>query len=191
MSLIKKITLAIVVTLTFSSCINRTNPDQVTSKKAKTAESAGVYVSEDYTSKDQLDKKQIAPRVFQEVLSMNNFGFDIRSAGEGSMQQLKILPYGLTIDNKIITEEIIGNVSDAVIDDLNSDGFPEILIYTTAAGSGSYGNVIGYSVNNGKSMSRISFPNIAENPEAGKGYMGHDQFRIVENTLVQKFHIFN
>jgi len=87
--------------------------------------------------------------------------------------------------------EIDGSVTNAEIEDLNSDGFPEVLIYTTSAGSGSYGNVIGYSVNNGKSISQIYFPGIADNPKANKGYMGHDEFAIVETTLVQRFQLYN
>jgi hypothetical protein len=32
---------------------------------------------------------------------------------------------------------------------------------------------------------------VAENDEAGKGYMGHDEFAIVENTLNQRFPVYN
>ncbi|UQD56761.1 PliI family lysozyme inhibitor of I-type lysozyme [Flavobacterium sp. K5-23] len=136
---------------------------------------------------ESFDKAQMDPRVFNKSLSLQNIHFDISTTGEGSIQQLIIQPYGLTIDNSKISMTIDGSVTNAEIEDLNSDGFPEILIYTTSAGSGSYGNVIGYSVNNGKSISQIYFPPISENPKANKGYMGHDSFGIVETTLVQRF----
>ena len=58
-------------------------------------------------------------------------------------------------------------------------GFPEILIYTVSAGSGSYGNVVGYSVNNGKSISQIYFPELFDNKEASRGYMGRSEERRV------------
>jgi hypothetical protein len=103
------------------------------------------------------------------------------------MQQLDIQPHGLTIDNKKISTEIAGTVVNAEIEDLNSDGFPEILIYTTSAGSGSHGNVIGYSVNNGKSLSQVYFPPLSDNEEANKGYMGHDEFAIVDKVLTRRF----
>lgn len=140
---------------------------------------------------EPLDEKQIDPTVFRKTLSLQNIGFDISTTGKGSIQQLTIQPYGLKIDNKKIRIEVDGQVTNAEIEDLNSDGFPEILIYTTSAGSGSYGNVIGYSVNNGKSISQIYFPNISDNPKANKGYMGHDEFAIVETSLVQRFRIYN
>jgi hypothetical protein len=127
---------------------------------------------------------------FQKTLSLQNITFEIKASGEGSIQQLSIQPKGLEIDNQEIALEIAGEVVNAEIEDLNSDGSPEILIYTVSAGSGSYGNVIGYSVNNGKSMSQIYFPEISENKEAGNGYMGHDEFAIVERSLVRRFPIY-
>ena len=137
-----------------------------------------------------LDEKQVDPRVFIKMLSLQNIIFDVSTIGNGSVQQLIIQPFGLKTDNKKINLEIDGKVTNAEIEDLNADGYPELLIYTTSAGSGSYGNVIGYSVNAGKSMSQIYFPSITDNPEAKKGYMGHDEFTIVETSLVRRFPIY-
>ena len=154
--------------------------------------SGGGTLADTYNKiNDELDQTQIDQRVFQKTLFLQNIGFDVSTKGAGSLQQLTIKPFGLEIDNTEIQMEIDGNVVNAEIEDLNSDGFPEILIYTVSAGSGSYGNVIGYSVNAGKSISQIYFPPISENPEASKGYMGHDEFAIVENTLVQRFQTYN
>jgi hypothetical protein len=150
--------------------------------------SGGASFSGDYKKiSEPLDEKQIDHRVFIKVLTLQNIGFDVSTSGKGSIQQLTIQPFGLKIDNSKITKEIEGLVSNAEIEDLNSDGFPELLIYTTSAGSGSYGNVIGYSVNAGKSISEIYFPPISNNPKANKRYMGHDEFAIVETSLVQRF----
>jgi len=84
-----------------------------------------------------------------------------------------------------------GRLNDVVSGDLNNDGFPEVLVYVTSDGSGSYGSVIGYSVNNGKSISEINMPNVWDNPKANKGYMGHDEFAIVEGSLCQRFPTYN
>ena len=128
--------------------------------------------------------------VFQKTLTLQNITFDIITTGEGSISELTIQPKGLEIDNQEIAVELDGQVVNAEIEDLNSDGFPEILIYTTSAGSGSYGNVIGYSVNNGKSISQIYFPDIFENKEASSGYMGHDEFAVIETTLARRFPVY-
>ena len=128
--------------------------------------------------------------VFQKTLTLQNITFDIKTIGEGSISELTIQPKGLEIDNQKITLELDGQVTNAEIEDLNSDGFPEILIYTISAGSGSYGDVIGYSVNNGKSISQIYFPDIMENKEASNGYMGHDEFAIIETSLARRFPVY-
>lgn len=127
---------------------------------------------------------------FQKTLSLQNISFQIITYGEGSIRQLTIKPKGLEIDNNTISIELDGQVVNAEIEDLNSDGFPEILIYTVSAGSGSYGNVIGYSVNNVKSLSQIYFPDLSENKDAFAGYMGHDEFAIVETSLARRFPIY-
>jgi hypothetical protein len=128
--------------------------------------------------------------IFQKTLTLQNISFDISTTGEGSISELTIQPKGLEIDNQKTTLELVGQVTNAEIEDLNSDGFPEILIYTVSAGSGSYGSVIGYSVNKGKSLSQIYFPELSNNKEASIGYMGHDEFAIIETSLARKFPIY-
>jgi len=133
---------------------------------------------------------KVAKKEFRKQLSLQGVTFDVIATDEGSINQLKIQPSGLSIDNSMVKHEIDGRVIGVEIEDLDSDGSPELLIYVTSAGSGSYGSVIGYSVNNMKSMSQISFPNITDHEKAGKGYMGHDVFAIVETTFVQRFPIY-
>lgn len=169
----KTITLSIFGALIIIGCKNEP-------KKTKTLQS---NVKETSTTVEQ----QIS---FHKILTSQHTSYDIKTSGEGSIRQLSIQPKGLEINNEKIVLEIEGQVVNAEIEDLNSDGFPEILIYTIAAGSGSYGNVIGYSENNGKSLSQIYFPEIANNEEASVGYMGHDEFSIIETSLIQKFPIY-
>lgn len=127
---------------------------------------------------------------FKKTLELQGFSFEVETRGEGSLRELTVTPSGLQVSNDPIVMEIDGSVGNAEIEDLNSDGFPELLVYTTSAGSGSYGTVIGFSVLNGKSLSEIYFPDISGVSEAATGYMGHDEFAIVENTLVRRFPIY-
>ena len=139
---------------------------------------------------EPLDDTQLRPSGYNQSLSLQGITFDIHASQQGSMNILIIQPSGLEIDNRPQLHEIDGNVNNAEIEDLNSDGSPEVLVYITSAGSGSYGSVIGYSVNNKKSMSQIYFPPITENPEISKGYMGHDEFAIIETTFAQRFPVY-
>ena len=127
---------------------------------------------------------------FQKLLQFKDISFDIKTKGSGSLRQLIIQPKGFEETNKNFELEIDGVVTDAHVADLNSDGFPELLIFTQSAGSGTYGKVIAYSANGAKSMSQVYFPPTSENPKLNKGYMGHDTFLINESTLIQEFPIY-
>ena len=140
---------------------------------------------------DSKKESQQEPKItFQKKLKLQGISFSITATGEGSIKQLSIQPSGLEIDNREILMDIDGQVANAEIEDLNSDGFPELMIYTMSAGSGSYGNVIAYSVNNGKSVSQVYLPDLSENSQASAGYMGHDEFSIVETRLGRRFPIY-
>lgn len=97
---------------------------------------------------------------------------------------------GLSEQQGPVKVEIDGSVAGAEIADLDSNGFPEIYIYVTSAGSGSYGSLVGYAVNKGKSMSDIFLPPVSDDAKHNKGYMGHDEFAVVEGTFVQRFPIY-
>jgi len=178
MKQLKTILLALVGVLTVIACKNeqgKINKEQIENNVAS--------IIENPTQETQ-------KIIFQKTLTLQNITFDIINTGEGSISELTIQPKGLEIDNQKITIELDGQVVNAEIEDLNLDGFPEILLYTISAGSGSYGNVIGYSVNNGKSISQIYFPDLFDNKEASSGYMGHDEFAIIETTLVRRFPVY-
>ena len=178
MIVFRKIALTLLGLLTLIGCKDEPG-------KSKTEENNFEKIS---TIKDSNQKEQQTN--FHKTLALQNISFDLKTSGEGSIRQLSIQPKGLEIDNQNIALEIDGEVVNAEIADLNSDGFPEILIYTMSAGSGSYGNVLGYSVNNGKSISQIYFPDIFKNKEASIGYMGHDEFSVIETNLARRFPIY-
>lgn len=117
----------------------------------------------------------------------SKISFKINTKGES----LVIQPSGLSISNEALYHDITGyRVVNAEIGDLNIDNYPEVFVYLTSEGSGSYGKLIGYSINNGKSVSQVYLPDISENNEVNKGYMGHDEMAIVENTFCQRFPVY-
>lgn len=90
--------------------------------------------------------------------------------------------------------EIVENVnpiSDIFLADLDNNGFDEIYIITTSAGSGSYGAVLGFASNKDKSLSMINFPDPLKEDKTFEGYMGHDVFTIEDQKLVRTFPIYN
>ncbi len=131
-----------------------------------------------------------AAEPFKSTLALQGLSFVVEATNEGSINRLKITPAGLTEDNAPVEAEIDGTVSGAEIGDLDANGFPEVYVYVTSAGSGSYGSLVAYAVNNGKSMTPIYLPPITDDAKASKGYMGHDAFAVLEGVLGRRFPIY-
>ena len=120
----------------------------------------------------------------------NSLAFSVHSSGSRSINHLTISPAGLEIDNRPVTAETDGVVTAAEIADLDADGWPEVYVYISSAGSGSYGSLVAYAVNRGKSMSPIYLPPLADDPDLSTGYMGHDHFAVTGNRLLRRFPVY-
>lgn len=110
---------------------------------------------------------------FQKTLDLQGIRFEVSSPNDSSLSKLTIKPSGLKGENSVITQEVDGTVTGAEVADLDANGFPEIYVYITSAGSGSYSSLVAYASNKNKSLTEIHLPPVADNPAASKGYMGH------------------
>jgi hypothetical protein len=127
---------------------------------------------------------------FDRTLELEGIRFRVTSANDGSVNTFQIVPAGLEIDNSPVVHTIDGTVTGAEAADLNGDGSPEIYVYVTSAGSGSYGSLVAYSANRRKSLSEIYLLSETRYTTASQGYMGHDEFAVVENVLVRRFPVY-
>ena len=123
-------------------------------------------------------------------LSYGDIRFALQASAGGSINQLRIQPTGLAVDNSEIRAELDGTAYRAEIADLDSNGWPEIYVFVSSAGSGSYGSLAAYAVNKGKSITPIYLPPLEQSAGEFQGYMGHDQFTVVENRLQRSFPIY-
>jgi hypothetical protein len=123
-------------------------------------------------------------------LIYNGLGFSVQASTGSSINQLRIQTSGLATDNSELSTELDGTAHRAELGDLDANGWPEVYVYVNSAGSGSYGSVVAYVVNGGKSISPIYLPSLDQVPEAFEGYMGHDEFALVENRLVRRFPVY-
>lgn len=127
---------------------------------------------------------------FERNLELAGITFRVTCPNDSSLSSVTVVPGGLEIDNSPMVREVEGQVVEAEVADLDADGSPEIYIYVQSAGSGSYGSLVAFAANKKKSLSDIYLPPIADDPKAAKGFMGHDEFRVVENTLVRRFPVY-
>jgi len=166
------------------------------------AEDAKVYMTDLYKNRIQELKEKYhltdvekqstkSPKQFDKTFSLQGITFQVVATNEGSVNQLTITPSGLQIDNRVIKQEIDGTVTGAEIGDINVDGSPEIYVYVNSAGSGAYGSLVAYSANSKKSLSEIYLPPLEYDKVNSLGYMGHDEFTLIENSFARRFPVYN
>lgn len=126
-------------------------------------------------------------KAYSKTHTLQGISFTVTCPNNSSINKLTITPKGLVGDNKPITVEADGSITGSEVADLNGDGSPEIYVYVNSAGSGSYTTLIAYGANNKKSLSQIYLPELSDDKTNSKGYLGHDEFRVVENSLVRRF----
>ena len=135
---------------------------------------------------EPLDKKQIDKRNYANTLYYNQYMFFI----EESNNTISIFSPNLKYSNKPILKKIDGEIIYSEIADMNSDGNPEIYIYTNSVkDKRNYAELTAFSVNNGVSLSEIYLESLSENKKALENFEGNDEFRVVETTLVRRFPI--
>ncbi len=117
-------------------------------------------------------------------------GFALIATSGSSLNELTLTPVGLEIDNQPQQFDLDGSAYLAELADLDSNGWPEVYVYVSSAGSGSYGSLVALAVNNGKSATPIYLPPLDQNAVAADGYQGHDEFRVVENRLVRRYPVY-
>jgi len=147
-------------------------------------------LKEKYALSGIQDRSGSSSNGFDKVLKLEGITFHVQATNEGSLNQLTITPSGLSIVNDVIKEEIDGSVTGAEVADINADGSPEIYVYVNSAGSGSYGSLIAYSSNNKKSLTGIYMLPLEDDKKNSVGYMGHDEFAVVESSFARRFPIY-
>jgi hypothetical protein len=125
---------------------------------------------------------------FAQNLSLQGVQFVVQARGEGSTQDLVVTAKEGAARFPAIKQQVDGTVSAAEVEDLNSDGRPELVLTVVGAGSGSYGSVLAWSASKGHRLLPINLPELTT--AQAKGYMGHDRFAVVETTLVRRFPIY-
>ena len=115
------------------------------------------------------------------------------SMGE-SICDVKIETKGFSAHNTTHNLGGVDKIEKVYLADLDGNGFEEIYVITRSAGSGSYSNIYGIASNNDKSATAIYVQPISEKQtekgELFEGFMGHNQFRLKDNKLVNSFPIY-
>lgn len=101
-----------------------------------------------------------------------------------------ITPLGFESGSREFSFELKGRISKAEVDDINRDGFPDLVLYTFTNDSIPRGSVIAIASEKNESVTPIGFPDIFDDPKIRVGYKGNDQFFLMEGNLVRRFPVY-
>lgn len=137
-----------------------------------------------------LDRSQMDSLSYLQVLNYNDELFEVAATENDGSNMVIVRQLGAKGGNREYSSPYTGIITNAEIGDLNKDNFPEILVYVSSNDNARNGSVVGFSSNNGKSLSTTGVPSMKDDPSASVGYRGLDEFAIVEGTFVQRFPVY-
>jgi hypothetical protein len=125
---------------------------------------------------------------FDQTLEADGFSVRITSPNTPGKNTITLLPTGLKSMSAPLDVEVEDLIARAFLEDADGNNSPELFLILTNPGSGSYGKALAYSTNGKKSLTPIIFDE--PGPKSLEGYMGHDEFAVMENTFVRRFPIY-
>ncbi len=101
-----------------------------------------------------------------------------------------INPIGFENQAREFSIEVKGRIKKAEIDDLNNDGFPDVVLYVFSGDSLQKGMVIGISSDKNQSVNPIILPDVLDDQKLREGYRGFDDFNLMEGTLMRRYPLY-
>ncbi|WP_347157301.1 hypothetical protein [Pontibacter chitinilyticus] len=166
-----------------TTCLAACGSDQVTQEdSAATPMAATDSIPAELPQKSEVDAVS-----YEKKLDAGSMHFLVTTLGEGSMRSLAVQVTRDGQQPSRIDEAIEGIVTNSVVTDLNGNKKPELLIFVTGEGTGSYGKIYGYEFDS-KYWGQLHMPALPQ--EQQQGYMGHDEYQVVDGRLARSFPVY-
>ncbi|WP_143434791.1 hypothetical protein [Hymenobacter roseosalivarius] len=131
--------------------------------------------------------KAPAKITFSKTLERGEFTAEVTSTGEGNRRALALTARRAGREMAVVRDSIAGEITEALLTDLNQNELPEALVFVRETGVNARGQVYGFEFAT-QEWERFELPTLP--PEATTGYQGHDQFTVAGADLVRTFPIY-
>jgi len=101
-----------------------------------------------------------------------------------------VSPKGFGKDVRDISFSIRGRLRKILVEDLNEDGYPDLLLCVYSGPNGELGNIVAVSSSGNNSLLPVRFPDIYSDHKLSEGYKGRDEFTVLASTLLQSFPVY-
>jgi hypothetical protein len=134
---------------------------------------------------------QVTINKIDSTLKIGRVGYRVTCRNKNvEINDLSVRPIGFDGSAREMAFPLRGRVLKAEIDDLNSDGYPDLVLYIYTDSAAIFGTVYAFLSEANKSVTGCVLPDPVMNGKINSGYKGHDQFILMEGNLLQKFPIY-
>ncbi|NEU66535.1 hypothetical protein GK091_06565 [Spirosoma agri] len=120
-------------------------------------------------------------------MRFNIYSFTVTSADSGVVRDVAVKAYRGSLLLTNFRVRIDGAVAGVEVGDLDTNRLPELYIYSTSGGSGSFGHVYGWQF----LPERIATIQTTSWLTGHDGYMGHDSLWVERDVLCRTFPTYN
>ena len=128
---------------------------------------------------------------FDTTVKMNNQGYRVECSNKNvDANNVTVISIGLPANNTIPSFKVQGKIFKVLIDDMNDDGLPDLVMCVYGGANNEIGSIISLSYGADKNFQPIYFPDIFFDAKIRDGYKGYDEFSNLTGTLLRKFPIY-
>ncbi len=125
------------------------------------------------------------------TMKVGKAGFRVNCYNKSAEKNpITIYPVGFESEARDFSFELKGVLLGTEVDDLNKDGFPDLLLYVASFDSLNKSSVIAISSQENKSVAPIVFPDILDDPRLRDGYKGADKYMLLEGVLMRTYPLY-
>lgn len=135
---------------------------------------------------------QVYGKKFDSTMKTGKVGYRLTCSNKSpDKNTVSVSPLGFDKDMRDFSFEIKGRIASGEVDDINRDGYPDMVFYVYTNDSIPKGNVVAICSDKNESVAPILFPDIYDDPKLRVGYKGKDVFFLMEGNLVRRFPVYS
>lgn len=131
-------------------------------------------------------------RKIDTTLKIGNVGYRlVCNNKKADKNEASLKPIGFEGGAREMGFYVKGRIDHAEIDDFNNDGFPDLIFFSYGGNNpNDYVNIYTIASAENKSFVPIFFPDILDDAKLREGYKGHDEFSLMEGTILRSFPVY-
>ncbi len=140
----------------------------------------------------KIHAQQVTFEKIDTTMKIGKYGYKVSCRNkEIKSNMLAIRPIGFESPaNESMNMPVRGRVSAAMVDDLNSDGLADLILFIYTDSVALHGTVYVMVSQDSKTIVPAGLPDPALDGKINTGYKGHDVFSMLEGTVLLRFPIF-